>query len=667
MDKIKLLQICFKKKIFLKPIEKEKFYKDLDYANMLMNNLDENLIIKFCYYISSEDNIIRETNEIQKKTETNKVKEFHDILFDNDEFIYINHAKIIYSIENYFDLYYLINKNSLLNYKYNIEFIININEKNKIEEKKLKKLIVSKILLVIIKNFLEDDDISLSDSVKAKAIEQENNQIAINSEILKDYNYPNSDNEQSKVRELQKIYNNIIIYLIQNRKFEKFKYTSEILNQLDLENINVGKEVINFIINNINKDYIDYLDKIDPKNVAGITYDYGTNLLIVRKDYKGNYSMMNTSTMSGNSSLTLLPTNPNNGEYGVIDDMYDVIAGELDPTTPGLILQVDARNQLFGSTLEQLGFKKTENISFNKILGKELHLVFNDDYYLDMDGRFIPNQDYESLYNSDNSYTVKVQAIIRGTKEQELVTDGSGLLYNQALADLVMEHNSNSRIVEAQLNADYNILTTSLFDETVTKDAMLGYLGYKSIPTSIYIYPNSFEGKEKINEYLDKYNEGKKDKDQVKYTDMAAMISSLSSNIMDAITIVLLAFSSISLIVSSIMIGIITYISVLERTKEIGILRSLGARAKDIKRVFIAETFIIGLSSGILGVLIARLLIIPINHVIYDLTTLSGVAKMDIKHITILLIVSTALTIIGGYIPAKIASKKNPVDSLRSE
>ena len=256
MDKIKLLQICFKKKIFLKPIEKEKFYKDLDYANMLMNNLDENLIIKFCYYISSEDNIIRETNEIQKKTETNKVKEFHDILFDNDEFVYVNHTRIIYSIENYFDLYYLINKNSLLNYKYNIEFIININEKNKIEEKKLKKLIVSKILLVIIKNFLEDDDISLSDSVKAKAIEQENNQIAINSEILKDYNYPNSDNEQSKVRELQKIYNNIIIYLIQNRKFEKFKYTSEILNQLDLENINVGKEVINFIINNINKDYI---------------------------------------------------------------------------------------------------------------------------------------------------------------------------------------------------------------------------------------------------------------------------------------------------------------------------------------------------------------------------------------------------------------------------
>ena len=317
---------------------------------------------------------------------------------------------------------------------------------------------------------------------------------------------------------------------------------------------------------------------------------------------------MNTqaNSMTGNSSLTLLPTNPNTGGYGVIDDMYDVIAGEINPDEPGLILQVDARNQLFASTLEQLGFKKTADVSFNKILGKELHVVFNDDYYLEVDGRFMPNQDYEGLYNNENTYTIKVQAIIRGTKEQELITDGSGLLYNQALADLVMEHNKDSKIVKAQLEANYNILTTGLFDETVTKEAMLGYLGYESIPSSIYIYPTSFEGKEKITDYLDKYNEDKKESKQVKYTDMAAMISSLSGNIMDAITIVLLAFSSISLIVSSIMIGIITYISVLERTKEIGILRSLGARAKDIKRVFIAETFIIGLSSGLLGVLIAR-------------------------------------------------------------
>ena len=136
---------------------------------------------------------------------------------------------------------------------------------------------------------------------------------------------------------------------------------------------------------------------------------------------------------------------------------------------------------------------------------------------------------------------------------------------------------------------------------------------------------------------------------------------------MDAITIVLIAFSAISLIVSSIMIGIITYISVLERTKEIGILRALGARKKDITRVFNAETFIIGLSSGILGLLIAKLLTIPANSIIENLTTLKNVAKLNPKHALILLIISILLTVIGGLIPSKIAAKKDPVEALRSE
>ena len=136
---------------------------------------------------------------------------------------------------------------------------------------------------------------------------------------------------------------------------------------------------------------------------------------------------------------------------------------------------------------------------------------------------------------------------------------------------------------------------------------------------------------------------------------------------MNTITIVLIAFSSISLVVSSIMIGIITYISVLERTKEIGILRSLGARKKDIARVFNAETFIIGLCSGTLGILIARLIIIPANIIIENIAGLPNVAKMNPIHALLLVIISVILTVIGGYIPAKVASKKDPVESLRVE
>lgn len=136
---------------------------------------------------------------------------------------------------------------------------------------------------------------------------------------------------------------------------------------------------------------------------------------------------------------------------------------------------------------------------------------------------------------------------------------------------------------------------------------------------------------------------------------------------MDAITVVLIAFSAVSLVVSSIMIGIITYISVLERTKEIGVLRSLGARKKDVSRVFNAETFIVGVLSGLIGVLIARLLIIPVNIILKDLTGLSNVAILDPSHALLLIVISTTLTLIGGAIPANMASKKDPVIALRTE
>lgn len=173
----------------------------------------------------------------------------------------------------------------------------------------------------------------------------------------------------------------------------------------------------------------------------------------------------------------------------------------------------------------------------------------------------------------------------------------------------------------------------------------------------------SFEGVE----YMIENNEIKSSSGGVTYTDLADTIVALSGSIMDAITYVLIGFSSISLIVSSIMIGIITYISVLERTKEIGILRALGARRKDITRVFNAETFIIGLASGLIGIGIALLLTIPINIILYDLTELSNVARLNPIHALVLIIVSLTLTIIGGLIPAHIASKKDPVEALRTE
>ena len=283
------------------------------------------------------------------------------------------------------------------------------------------------------------------------------------------------------------------------------------------------------------------------------------------------------------------------------------------------------------------------------------------------------NSDLEGLYNNDNNLTLKIVGIIRGKEDKKMITNGTGIAYTEELVDYIVEHNKDSAIVKFQNEQDYNVLTGQKFSENVeseddvNKETILSYLGADSVPVMVSIYPKNFDTKDEILEYLDQYNHDLTVEDQILYTDMAKMVSALSGNIMNAITIVLIAFSSISLVVSSIMIGIITYISVLERTKEIGILRSLGARKKDIARVFNAETFIIGLCSGGLGIVIARLLIFPANAIIENLSELPNVAKMNPVHAIILVIISIILTVIGGYIPAKVASKKDPLESLRAE
>ena len=419
--------------------------------------------------------------------------------------------------------------------------------------------------------------------------------------------------------------------------------------------------------NVITKEYIDYIKKIDKKTVSGISYQKSTCLNIINQS-KDGYNLVN-NTIMGMSTWTLLPSKMNNKDSGVVENNYDILAGKIDESEPGLILQLDSRNQIYSSTLKQLGLSG-EEVSFDDILNKELKVIPNDIYYNQHGEYFIPNTDYESLYNNEKSITIKVQAIIRGKKEKEVLTSTTGIAYTNALVDLVIKNNKDSAIVKAQQDKDYNILTKEPFDETSltnTKETVLGYLGAESVPVAVYIYPNSFKSKDSITTYLDKYNEGKEEPDEIRYVDMASMISALSGNIMDAITIVLIAFSSISLVVSSIMIGIITYISVLERTKEIGILRALGARKKDIKRVFNAETFIIGIFSGILGIAIARILIIPTNIIIENASQLSNVAKLNPIHAIILITVSVTLTILGGLIPASMASKKNPVEALRTE
>ncbi|MFI3307884.1 MAG: ATP-binding cassette domain-containing protein, partial [Mycoplasmatota bacterium] len=400
-------------------------------------------------------------------------------------------------------------------------------------------------------------------------------------------------------------------------------------------------------VNDINDEYIDYIESTDSELLNGVSYTSYTSLNLIYH----NETYQNVTS----NSITVMPFMFDGSTSGFITDNFEVLSGNLPNNMNEIVLVLDNTNSVSADLLEILGLETDTEIDFEDIIGTTFKSVPNDLYYMQLGNFFIPNQDLSSIYDNEENITLEVVGIIRGVEGSESLTNTSSIIYTNELVEYFIETNKESAIVTAQLTADYNVLGGGSFDEMTTKDLMLSYLGENSTPFMIQLFPRDFDTKDELIEYLDAYNEGKDDEEQVVYTDMASMISSMSSNIMDAITIVLIAFSAISLVVSSIMIGIITYISVLERTKEIGVLRSLGARKKDITRVFNAETLIIGFTSGALGLIITRLIIFPVNVIIYNLTDLKNVAVLDPIHALCLLAISMILTVLGGFIPAKMA------------
>lgn len=417
--------------------------------------------------------------------------------------------------------------------------------------------------------------------------------------------------------------------------------------------------------NHITQEYVDYLNHIDSNLIGGISYARTTGINAITQKSNGSYQHIDENVTGAWGPM---PDAQDGSGGDTITNNYDILAGQIDTSKPGLILMVDSQNRVMKNSLEALGFDTSKNVSFDELLNKEIKVVANDDYYKEQGDYFTINRNYEEMYKSNHSLSVKIQAIVRGKSEKELITSGSGISTTSALIDEIIKMNETSNIVTAQKNKDYNVLTAQPFEDTQnTKESALAYLGAQSQPTAIYVYPKDFDSKDAILKYMDDYNKGKAKDDAILYIDQAEMISSLSGNIMGAITIVLIAFSAISLVVSSIMIGIITYISVLERTKEIGVLRALGARKRDISRVFNAETLIVGLCSGLLGIGIAELLTIPANAIIEQMSGLANVAQLNPMHALILILISMSLTLIGGFLPARFASKKDPVEALRSE
>ena len=249
-------------------------------------------------------------------------------------------------------------------------------------------------------------------------------------------------------------------------------------------------------------------------------------------------------------------------------------------------------------------------------------------------------------------YAVQMSQLYRNLSDEELAEEFSLL---------VLEEDDYLWIYE---NAMPPVFSESSYKDTLKK---LGYVDLES-PSTINIYASTFEDKDNVAAAIEHYNDKVSEEDQISYTDVVAMLMSSITTIINVISYVLIAFVAISLVVSSIMIGIITYISVLERTKEIGILRAIGASKKDVSRVFNAETLIIGFSAGAIGILMTLLLNIPINMIVHDLTDIYSLnAALPWKGAVGLVIISMVLTFVAGLIPSGIAAKKDPVEALRTE
>ena len=470
--------------------------------------------------------------------------------------------------------------------------------------------------------------------------------------------------------------------------------------------------------NNISEEYIAYLDgkKVGWQEngyVDSVYYNYGYEYTVYNKKGKdvGKVSMTMDSSKGSVNWQEMV------GDRTYIENSYDVIGGRFPESATEVVLVVDSTNTIVSSYFSGMGFdskldeiigvdgmvasgQKFEAIIGNPDKGKEgvTFLIPNNNarYYKTLNSatgnEYFEENEYDDIKDlgvEDGVYKISVVGILRPKEGSEYTPLGTGIAYTQALTALMRADAKDSEIVKFQKeHSDYNALTGETFvaggnntemspddmmniimggNTVPTYKSVLQSLGGSDIPTAISIFSSNFDNKEIIINDLKAWNSEHKD-NQIKYTDSAAIFIGMMNQIIRIITIALVCFSSVSLVVSSIMIGIITYVSVVERTKEIGILRSLGARKRDVSNIFNAETVIIGFTAGLIGVIVTYILSIPINLIITHLeSSITGICALNPLHGLLMILLSIALTSIAGLVPARIAAKRDPVVALRTE
>ena len=433
-------------------------------------------------------------------------------------------------------------------------------------------------------------------------------------------------------------------------------------NLYSVDSLGNGETFINYIQNNAKNYY------------SAIDFAEGYKLQALTKNTKGEVVAVKQEQTSFNDSIFgVLPEDKN-----LIMNQYEVVKSSKDnfeyPSDNEVVLFTAKNNEIDKATIKALGFDENAKVKYEDVIGKEFSVVENNNYYRKIADRFVPRDVDAKMYDSGTK--VKVVAILKA--KDSFTRPQMTIGYTRALQKSMIEKEVKSDIVVAQQkDKTRNVITNQKMDSD-TAEQLLATLGAKTAPSAINIYPKSFNDRDKIagviNDFnkkvAEKYGSDSSDyhKYSITYADLAKQMTTIMSQMINTISLILSAFAGISLIVSSIMIGILTYVSVVERTKEIGILRAIGARKKDITRIFIAEAGLIGFVSGAVGVVVTMLLSLPISGSIAKALKVEAfTASLNAQSSIGLIALSLVLTLIASIIPSRIAAKKDPVEALRTE
>lgn len=402
-------------------------------------------------------------------------------------------------------------------------------------------------------------------------------------------------------------------------------------------------------LNPINDDFVKYINKMKTKVLCDIKYDRNLKFNILTEGYN----------LLDNVEFIQMPS------IKYIKKNYTLLAGSFPKSKNELMLVADQKNRIDKNILDALKFNGDVNVS--DIFKKNMKLIFNDDFYIKKDNVYFINKNYESVYKNKNNVALKIVGIIRLTKDEEesykndLANEKSSLAYLSNLADDVIDKNINSDII-SDINKNDNIMVEGI---NRAEGVLKKKLGGDKTPDLIYIYPKDYTSKNLIINYINKYNKNKKESKKVTYINYSKETIDAAKQMINTISVVLILFSSISLICSSIMIGIITYISVNNRTKEIGILRSVGASKKEVAMIFLSEVLITGASSGVIGIFISNILLFLGNIILRNLDIINQKITLNAGYSVSLILINVVLIMLGSAIPSFSASKKNPSLALK--